>query len=146
VSTEFRHRTRVEVRFRDLDAFGHVNNAVTTSYVEHGRISYLRDVLEIDPVSRFPLIMATLRVDYLTPIFFGQVIEVGTRVDWIGRTSLAMSHQLTAAGDGHDVARATTLLVAYDYEAARPRPIREDWRGAFARYEGRDLQRPQGDA
>ena len=45
VSDDFRHRTRVEVRFRDIDAFGHVNNAVVSSYVEQARIRYLVDVL-----------------------------------------------------------------------------------------------------
>jgi acyl-CoA thioester hydrolase len=146
VTAEYRHRTRVEVRFRDLDAFGHVNNAVTFSYVEHGRISYLRDVLQADPVDRFPLIMAMVRVEYDTPVFFGETVEVGSRVEWIGRTSLAMSHRLTAGGDAHEVARASTVLVAYDYQANRPIPVPDGWRAVFADYEGRSLQRPQGDA
>ena len=45
MTDDFRHRTRVEVRFRDIDAFGHVNNAVVASYVEQARIRYLLDVL-----------------------------------------------------------------------------------------------------
>jgi acyl-CoA thioester hydrolase len=60
VSDEFRHRTSVEERFRDLDAFGHVNNAVITSYAEHGRIRYLRDVLDVEPVGLMPLILAMI--------------------------------------------------------------------------------------
>ena len=123
MTAEYRHRTRVEVRFRDLDAFGHVNNAVTFSYVEQGRISYLRDVLRVDPVERFPLIMAMVHVDYGAPLFFGETVEVGSRVEWIGRTSLAMSHRLTSGDDAHEVARASTVLVAYDYQAYRPIPV-----------------------
>jgi acyl-CoA thioester hydrolase len=146
VTAEYRHRTRVEVRFRDLDAFGHVNNAVTLSYVEQGRISYLRDVLRVDPIGRFPLIVAVVHVDYEAPAFFGETVEIASRIDWIGRTSLAMSHRLSAGGDGHDVARASTVLVAYDYQAATPIPVPDDWRAAFIDYEGRSLQRPQGDA
>jgi acyl-CoA thioester hydrolase len=146
VTDEFRHRTRVEVQFRDLDAFGHVNNAVTTSYVEHGRISYLYDVLRVDPVGVMPLILATITVDYTEPILFGTAVDVDSRVDWIGRTSLAMSHRLTDAGDGHALASARSVLVAYDYQAARPMPVPEDWRAAMAAHEGRDLARPEGDA
>lgn len=140
MSDEFRHRTSVEVRFRDLDAFGHVNNAVITSYIEHGRIRYLRDVLEFAPVGNMPMILASITVDYLSPVLYGEVIEVASRVDWIGNTSLHMSHAL-AAGDRREVARASDVLVAYDYSAARPMPIPADWRAMLERHEGHELAR-----
>jgi len=143
VTDEFRHRTRVEVRFRDLDVFGHVNNAVTTSYVEHGRIRYLRDVLGFSPVGEMPMILAMIQVDYLIPIYFGESVDVASRVDWIGTTSLAMSHRLTAGDDAHEVARATSVLVAYDYTESKPMPVPLEWRSTLTAYEGRDLARPQ---
>ena len=142
MTDEFRHHTRVEVRFRDLDTFGHVNNAVTTSYVEHGRIRYLRDVLGFSPVGEMPMILAMIQVDYTTPIFFGETVDVGSRVDWIGTTSLAMSHRLTAGDDEREVARATSVLVAYDYAESKPMPVPQQWRGALVAHEGRDLVRP----
>ena len=143
MTDEFHHRTRVEVRFRDLDAFGHVNNAVTTSYVEHGRIRYLRDVLGFSPVGEMPMILAMIQVDYVTPIYFGEYVEVASRVDWIGTTSLAMSHRLSAGEDEHEVARATSVLVAYDYAESKPMPVPQVWRSTLTEYEGRDLARPQ---
>jgi len=143
VTDEFHHRTRVEVRFRDLDAFGHVNNAVTTSYVEHGRIRYLRDVLGFSPVGEMPMILAMIQVDYARPIYFGEFVDVASRVDWIGTTSLAMSHRLTAGEDAHEVARATSVLVAYDYAESKPMPVPQEWRSTLTEYEGRDLTRPQ---
>jgi acyl-CoA thioester hydrolase len=143
VTDEFRHRTRVEVRFRDLDAFGHVNNAVTTSYVEHGRIRYLRDVLGFSPVGEMPMILAMIQVDYVTPIYFGESVDVASRVDWIGTTSLAMSHRLTTAEDEHEVASATSVLVAYDYAESKPMPVPQEWRDTLGAYEGRDLARPE---
>ena len=143
MTDDFRHRTRVEVRFRDLDAFGHVNNAVTTSYVEHGRIRYLRDVLGFSPVGEMPMILAMIQVDYHIPIYFGESVDVASRVDWIGTTSLAMSHRLTAGDDAHEVARATSVLVAYDYAESKPMPVPQEWRSTVTEYEGRDLARPQ---
>jgi len=143
VTDEFHHRTRVEVRFRDLDAFGHVNNAVTTSYVDHGRIRYLRDVLGFSPVGEMPMILAMIQVDYVTPIYFGEFVDIASRVDWIGTTSLAMSHRLTAGEDEHEVARATSVLVAYDYAESKPMPVPQEWRSTLTEYEGRDLARPQ---
>ena len=141
MTDDFRHRTRVEVRFRDIDAFGHVNNAVTSTYVEQARVRYLHDVLAVDPVGLMPLILATITVDYVSPIFFRDSVDIGSRVDWIGTSSIAMSHGLWA-DDGRELARASSVLVTYDYDQARPMPVPDDWRAALATHEGRALERP----
>jgi acyl-CoA thioester hydrolase len=144
VSDDFRHRTRVEVRFRDIDAFGHVNNAVVSSYVEQARVRYLVEVLDVDPVGRMPLILANINIDYLSPILFSDAVEIDSRVDWLGSTSVAMSHLVKAAD--RELARSKSVLVVYDYEQARPMPVPDDWREALIAHEGRPLARPQGDA
>jgi acyl-CoA thioester hydrolase len=138
----YRHRTRVEVRFRDIDAFGHVNNAVTASFVEQARVSYLHDVLGFDPVGRMPMILAMVRIDYAAPIFWGELVDIGSRVDWVGRSSMAMSHRLSGGSDEHDMAAATSVLVAYDYGTAQPMPIPDVWRAALTAHEGHALERP----
>jgi acyl-CoA thioester hydrolase len=142
VTDDFRHRTRVEVRFRDIDAFGHVNNAVVSSYLELARIRYLVDVLRVEPVGRMPLILAMIKIDYLSPIFFGDDVGVASRVDWLGTSSIAMSHVMNA-GEVRELARASSVLVAYDYDQARPMPVPDEWRSALATYEGRSLERPK---
>jgi acyl-CoA thioester hydrolase len=144
VSDDFRHRTRIEVRFRDIDSFGHVNNAVIASYVEQARVRYLRDVVGVDPIGRMPLILGMLKIDYLSPIFLADDVEIGSRVDWIGNSSISMSHLLKAAD--RELARSSSILVAYDYANARPMPVPEEWRAVFAAHEGRSLERPRGDA
>jgi acyl-CoA thioester hydrolase len=144
VSDDFRHRTRVEVRFRDIDAFGHVNNAVVSSYVEQARVRYLIDVLDVDPVGHMPLILANITIDYVSPILFNDPVEIGSRVDWLGTSSIAMSHLVQAAE--RELARSSSVLVAYDYEQARPMPVPDDWRQALISHEGRPLARSQGEA
>lgn len=130
------------MRLGDLDPFNHVNNAIIASYVEQGRVVYLGDVLGAgtDPIS-MPFILAMLKIDYLSPVFFSDTVEVGTRVDWIGRTSIGMSHLLTG-GDGREVARSETVLVAYDYTTHKPTPVSDEWRATMAAHEGRSLERP----
>jgi acyl-CoA thioester hydrolase len=141
VSDDFRHRTSVQVRFRDTDAFGHVNNAVFFTYIELARIRYLLDVLRPDrPFDRLPLILARVELDFRAPIFFGDDVTVETRVDRIGRSSIGMSHRITAGEAGRVVADVDTVLVTYDYERAEPMPVPPDWRDALARHEGRDLE------
>ena len=143
MTDDYRHRTRVEVRFRDIDAFGHVNNAIFATYAEHARIRYLVEVLEADPVGRMPLILGMIHIDFRSPILYTDTVEIGTRVEWIGRSSIAMAHRLAAVADDRELARVTSVLVAYDYAAARPMPVPEDWRRRLAAYEGRSMDRPE---
>lgn len=139
---EFRHRTRLDVRLGDLDPFGHVNNAVIASYVEQGRVLYLRDVLGTgaDPVS-MPFILAMLKIDYLSQVMFSDEVEVGSRVDWIRRSSIGMSHLLINQ-DSRELARSESVLVAFDYTVERPMRVPDDWRAVLVAHEGRPLDRP----
>jgi acyl-CoA thioesterase FadM len=52
-----------------------------------------------------------------------------------------MSHRLTAGDDAHLVAEAATVLVCYDYAAARSVPVPDEWRAKFQAAEGRSLDR-----
>ena len=141
MTDEFRHRTTLGVRFRDIDAFGHVNNAVFFSYVEQARIRYLLDVLETDePFDRLPLILARVELDFRAPIFFGDDVTVETRVDRIGRSSIGMSHRMTAGDAGRLVADVDTVLVTYDYERSQPMPVPPDWRALISAHEGQQVE------
>lgn len=139
VTDDFRHRTPLQVRFRDIDAFRHVNNAVFFSYVEQARIRYLLDVL--DPgtgFDRLPLILAHVAIDYRSPIMFGEELVVETGIDRIGRTSFGMRHRMTA--DARLVADVDSVLVTYDYPSASPIPVPDDWRRRISEYEGRTFE------
>ena len=137
----FRHHTSVEVRFRDLDAMRHVNNAVYLTYLEHARLRYLRDVIGISSIRNLAMVLAHISCDYLSPVHMGETVEVATRVDWVGRTSISMSHAITAVKDGRTVARADSILVSYDYAAERPQRVDDVWRARFSEFEGRSLER-----
>jgi acyl-CoA thioester hydrolase len=151
VTDDFRHRTSLQVRFRDIDAFGHVNNAVFFSYVEQARIRYLLDVVRPGTgFDRMPLILARVAIDYRSPIFFDDDIVVETRVDRIGRTSFAMSHRMAAGAGGRHVADVESVLVTYDYPSSSPIPVPDEWRARIAEHEGNtfdtDAPRPRAEA
>ena len=110
--------------------------------VELARVRYLVDVLQVQPIGVMPLILAHISIDYLSPILFEDVVEVGSRVDWLGTSSIGMSHRLTAVADGRELARSGSVLVTYDYEQNRPMPVPDDWRQALAAHEGHALDKP----
>ena len=141
MTDDHRHRTPIQVRFRDIDAFGHVNNAVFFSYVELARIRYLLDVLEVDAdFSTLPLILARAELDFRAPIYFDDELEVETRVHRIGHSSFSMSHRVIAGTDRRLVADVDSVLVTYDYATSSPIRVPDEWRSRMAAFEGRQIE------
>jgi acyl-CoA thioester hydrolase len=124
------------VEFRDVDAAGHVNNAVYLTYLETERIAYLVEVLGREFAYELSLILAHVTLDYRSPARFPETLEIGTRVTRVGRKSFALEHVIRG-GDGRLVLEASTVLVAYDYEAGAPMAVPEDWRARLDAYEER---------
>jgi acyl-CoA thioester hydrolase len=132
----FRHVTPIEVRFRDLDAFGHVNNAVIMTYIETARLRYLVDLELRTPRSGWhdiPFILARLECDFKKPIFYGQKVEVGSRVVELKNSSLRLENRVEA--DGEVAAISYGVVVHYDYVAARSRPISPEMRAKIETFE-----------
>ena len=124
----FRFVQPVEVRFRDLDALGHVNNAVFLTYLESARLAYWLQVTGRRDLREMDVILARAEVDYRAPVAFGDRLEVGVRCASIRRSSLALEQAIVEARSGRLVAEARKVLVYYDYAAGRPQPIPEPLR------------------
>jgi acyl-CoA thioester hydrolase len=125
-----------DVEFRDIDVAGHVNNAVHLTYLETARIRYLIEVLGPQFAYAVSLILARIEVDFRSPGRFPETLEIGARVTRLGTKSFDMEHEVRG-GDGRLVLEASSVLVAYDYEASAPIEIPEDWRVRLDAYEER---------
>ena len=114
------------VMFRDLDAMGHVNNAVYLAWLEQVRNTcYLRMLDRSDPLEPgrgLDFVVARAEVDYLAPVHFGADVTISLRPSRIGRSSFDMEYDGRKA-DGTQFLRARTVLVAYDWAAARSKPL-----------------------
>ncbi|HEX2045518.1 MAG TPA: thioesterase family protein [Gaiellaceae bacterium] len=134
----YRYVHRRDVEFRDIDGADHVNNAVYLTYLETARIAYLREALGDDFLYRLSLILARIEVDFRSPAHFPETLEIGARVPRVGTKSFVMEHELRG-GDGRLVAEASSVLVAYDYEAGAAVPVPDRWRSALDAYEERSI-------
>ena len=132
----YRYVQRRDVEFRDVDTAEHVNNAVYLTYLETARIGYLREALGDGFLYRLSLILAHIAVDFRSPARFPETLEIGSRVPRVGTKSFAMEHEVRA-GDGRLVAEASSVLVAFDYEADASMPVPEEWRRRLNAYEER---------
>jgi acyl-CoA thioester hydrolase len=119
----------LEVRFRDCDAMGHVNNAVYFTYLEETRFAYWRSLWGPDLQARGTpgIILARAEIDYRRPAKSGEVLEIRLSLDRIGRTSIASSYEIVNQ-NGDLIANAKTVLVVYDYATGQPVPVSESIR------------------
>ena len=122
------HHTRIQMRFADTDALGHVNNGSFVVYVESGRLEFFRDLgCEVRS-----LILAHLAVDFRRQVTFGQAVGVDTWVEKVGRTSVTLRQNVLA--DGVVAAETRSVVVCFDYATQKPAPWSEVVREAFGAY------------
>jgi len=139
------HYTDIEVRFRDSDAMGHVNNAVYLTYLEVARQAHWKTFAAHVGYDQVPFVVARVTMDFRSPAMVGETIRVGLRTDWVSRSSFGLSYELRERDSERLVAEATTVLVTYDYEAKRAMPVPDWLRSGLERVAGRSLpDRPPG--
>jgi len=117
----------LEVRFRDCDSFGHVNNAVYLTYLEQARFAYWQRLGGQSGLSR-NIILARAECDYRKPATAGDRLLIRLRVSAIGNSSFTLEYEIVNARTRDVVAHARTVQVTYDYTAGRSVPIPEDMR------------------
>ncbi len=128
---------KVQVRYQDLDPYGHVNNAVHLEYFEAARIAYLNALaeraglgpLEAGDIPGMYYVVAEATVRYKAPIYFGDILHCSASIRTVGNRSFVIDHELRAGEsyeDGRILAEGTSAQVFYDpkTEDVRPRP---DW-------------------
>jgi acyl-CoA thioester hydrolase len=125
---DFVHRETV--RFRDLDAKGHVNNAVFLTYMESARVAFLLELGAASGLEDLSFIVARVEIDFRTPIAFGQEVEIGVRATRFGSKSFDLEYELRAGG--RLAAEAKSVCVGYDYGTGETVPIPDAWRERLA--------------
>ena len=122
---------RIEVRFRDCDPLGHVNNAVYLTYLEQARLVQWRSLWKFEPLPDIPgIILARAEIDYKRSARYGDFLDVRIGLAALGRTSFTYEYEIVDTS-GQLVATARTVQVFYDYRAARPTPIPDELRRLF---------------
>lgn len=128
------------VRFRDVDAMGHVNNAVYLTYFEAARIPYYLMLSGKPDLARADIIVARIECDYRSPATFGDTLIVGVRMEEIGSRSFALSYRIEDAASATLVAEGRSVQVAYDYAAMITEMVPADLIQAAEAYEGHTLR------
>lgn len=131
----------IQVRWRDMDALGHVNNVQYYEYFEMARIAYLERLGIWHPGGEWTdvgVILASNSCRYKAPVSFPDTVLVGTRVSAFGSDRVSMENLMVSRTLGLVAAEGKAVVVSYDYHRKRKRPWNEEQRAAFLRLEGRE--------
>jgi acyl-CoA thioester hydrolase len=122
--------TVVALRWRDMDAYGHVNHVVYLTYLEEARDAAITRILRETP-GESGYVVARVAIDYRRELRLADgPVVVSCTVTTIGATS-AQTRETIQTATGYLAAEAEAVVVKFDRETRRPQPWTDDQRRAF---------------
>jgi acyl-CoA thioester hydrolase len=126
------HEERIRIRWRDIDAYGHVNNAVYLNYLEEARDAFVQKVLR-PTTNTWDFVLARVAIDYRAELTQDDAeVLVRCRLHSIGRASLRTREEV-AKLDGTVSAEAESVVVARSPSTGKSRPLTDEERAALER-------------
>lgn len=121
-----KHHFPLSVRWGDIDAFGHVNNATYLTYIQEARVDFTwfsRKQKNEKPLL-LDMVVARTEVDYILPIYEGDTaLDIAVWVERIGTSSFTLVYEIS---EGETLyARAKSVQVAVNMETKRSRPLND---------------------
>ncbi len=122
------------VAWGEMDALGHVNNAVYFRWFESARIAYLDRIGFLGDV--VGPILARTECRFRRPLHWPETVRIGARTLAVGPDRFTMEYRIVAVSTGEVAAEGTGEVVSYDYETGRKAPLPEAVRIAIEQLEG----------
>ena len=111
---DFPFQHKLNTRWKDVDAFRHINNATFLSYIEDARIQLLRR-WNIN-YEKKSLIVASVKIDYVKQVLHPSSLVIGQKVSRLGTKSFDIQSAVYIKGDKDPACISTVTSVAYDFE------------------------------
>ena len=129
----FEHTVRVQLRWRDMDMLGHLNQSVYHELLEEGRIALIADLMGRARGERIEggYVLAHVDLDYHAEVRKDhEAVDIVVRVARVGTSSIELDHDVRLP-DGRLAASGKSVLVAWDLAARTKRSLSEAERAAL---------------
>jgi acyl-CoA thioester hydrolase len=123
-----RFTTEIQMRFSDLDAMGHVNNAVYLTYCELARTQFYMKHAFKRSLHDIDFILAHADIDYIAAAEWGDRIEISVWPSKIGESSFTLSYEIWDRTSDRLLAKSSSVQVSYDYDTKKTKPIPPEFR------------------
>ncbi|HEY2346683.1 MAG TPA: thioesterase family protein [Xanthomonadaceae bacterium] len=125
-------RTELAVRWRDLDAFNHVNNAMYLRYLEEARLRWLMTLAGPWMDESVAPVVASALVNFKRPIAWPEDVTVELFADRVGNTSFTLGHRILSAKDASALyCDGHVVMVWFDKRTGKSAPLPEAVRSAL---------------
>lgn len=133
----FRHCVPLQIRFTDIDSFGHLNNNVYMSMLDIGKLSYYNTVLggSLD-YADIPAVVVNVNCSFLAQTYIDEAIEVWTAAAKLGKHSFTIEQRIVNSDTGEVKCAARTILCAIGPDH-RTAPVPDLWAEAISQFEHR---------
>jgi acyl-CoA thioester hydrolase len=122
VSAPRTYRVAIPIRFADIDALGHVNNAVFQTYMEVARTAFWAERIGEVRVREIDFVLARVEIDYRRPVLFGDALSCDLWFEKIGRTSFTVGYRFMVGAELVAEGRSVQVFVDLGTGASKPVP------------------------
>jgi acyl-CoA thioester hydrolase len=112
-----------EVSFRDIDFFGHVNNAVYFTYFEWARTRYWLDLHRASDPRSIDFIVAHAECDFRRQVAFGEDLDLGVRISEMRNSSVTFENEIRKSRGGEVAATGKVVVVLFDFSSQSKKPV-----------------------
>ena len=113
INTQYSHIHTLSTRWKDLDAFGHINNAIFLTYIENARIDLL-NLWRINNKSK-SIIIASIKIDYINQIKHPAKLIIGQFISRLGETSFDINADILCLDKKKFYAKSKSTCVCFNY-------------------------------
>lgn len=131
-------KVAIEVPYRDIDAMGHVNNAVYFSYFELARQKYWEAAIGVESILDIGFVVASASIDYRAPAHMRDQLEVEIHGTRMGNSSFDFSYRITRGDVLIAEGRSTQVLWDWGHGGGKRR-FTDDLRRKIETFEKRSL-------
>ena len=136
----YRHAIDVQLRFNDVDMFGHVNNSVYLQFFDLGKLRYFEAALGKDFArSGLAVVIVNINCDFFSPAFLDEPLQVLTTVTHIGDKSLVLEQRIVNSATGDVKCLGRTTMAGFNPKTLKSEAIPAESRKSLEQYEGRQL-------
>lgn len=136
MDNSYKHRLDLQMRFKDIDLFGHVNNNVYFEYFDLGKVRYIEATLaELFNPHADAAVVANINCDFLRPTLPDESLAVETRTDALGEHSFTLKQRVLNTLTGEVKCEATVVMVCFDTRTGKSKVIPDAWKERITNYE-----------
>ena len=131
----FHHVMPAQLRWSDVDQFGHVNNSVYFQLFDMCKTKYVLEVVGQDALKQTAIVVASIKADFLAPIFYPDEIVIQSKITHMGNKSFVIRQRAVNIRTKEVKCEGYTTMVTYDMDRNCSIPIPAEFRAKVEAFE-----------